>query len=100
MTVSLAILIVDDDLSFGKRLGAFLKKEGHHVTHGATGEEGVRLFADHGPDIVLLDMVLPDIDGIQTLKKIKKLNESAAIVEKSGKRSLHCRFISLTVVWR
>jgi two-component system response regulator AtoC len=78
--MGLVILLVEDDLSFAKHLARFLVKEGHEVEHASSGEDGVRLFQDKTPDIVLLDLMLPDIGGLQVLEQIKKLDDSSAVI--------------------
>lgn len=78
--MSLAILLVEDDLRFAEKLAGFLTKEGYDVEHAASGEDGVQRFRERRPDITLLDLVLPRMDGMQTLKSIKDLDSSAAVI--------------------
>jgi len=78
--VGLAILLIDDDPGFAASLCAFLGKEGHHVEHASSAEDGLRAFAEHTPDVVLLDLVLPGMDGIETLKKLRQLDAGVAVV--------------------
>jgi DNA-binding NtrC family response regulator len=75
-----AILLVEDDEKYAKLLASFLTKEGHSVEHAASGEEGVRLFQDKTPDIVLLDLMLPGIDGLETLEQLRQLDDSAPVI--------------------
>ncbi len=75
-----AILLIDDDHRFAQRLSRFLTKEGYEVEHGKSGEEGVRLFGQRNPDIVLLDLVLPGIDGMQTLEQLRGIDATAAVI--------------------
>ncbi len=86
--MGLAILLVEDDSSSAKALSRFLRKEGHHVECAASGEEGVRLFGEKAPDVVLLDLVLPGIDGLQALEQIKRLDGSAAVIVTTGHGSI------------
>jgi DNA-binding response OmpR family regulator len=65
------ILIVDDDpvaLSAPRRL---LGKAGYCVIEAATGKEGLDMVREHRPDLVLLDVVLPDLSGIEVCRQIK-----------------------------
>jgi DNA-binding NtrC family response regulator len=78
--VGLAILLVEDDLRFAAKLTKFLNKEGHDVEHAPTGEEGVRLFEQRQPDVVLLDLILPGMGGMEVLEQIKKIDESTAVI--------------------
>lgn len=75
------ILITDDDLSIRTMLQKVLEREGHSVITALDGEEGVELAASESPDLVLLDLGLPGIDGLEALRQIKKNDpEMAAIM--------------------
>jgi len=78
--MSLSILVIEDDKTYAKFLSRFLEKEGHEVTHATTGKEGLRLFDSASPDLILLDMMLPDTNGLETLKELKKINDSATAI--------------------
>jgi len=86
--MGLSILLVEDDLSFAEFLGRFLTKEGHDVERATSGKEGVRLFRERNPDFVLLDMMLPDIGGLEVLKQIKEIEESAGVIVMSAHGSI------------
>ncbi len=71
MKIQARILVVDDDpflLEVNTRL---LRRAGYGVLEAATGLEGLRLARQHRPDLVLLDVVLPDIDGFEVCRQIK-----------------------------
>jgi DNA-binding NtrC family response regulator len=78
--MGLAILLVEDDLRFAATLCRFLEKEDHHVEHAATGEDGVRLFEKVQPDLVLVDLMLPGIGGMEALRQMKAVDESVGII--------------------
>ena len=59
-----SILIIEDDALVRKTLTSQLAKRGFDVVAAETGEDGVRSFAESSPDLVLLDVRLPDIDGL------------------------------------
>jgi pilus assembly protein CpaE len=65
------ILVVDDDPNVQRLLSYTLKQEGHEVVVAADGEEGFRLWGAEGPDLILLDVMLPKIDGYQVAAKIR-----------------------------
>ena len=69
------ILIIDDDEVFAKILVDSLSKEKYKVVHVVDGEEGLRLAQLENPDLILLDLVLPQMDGFEVLERIKN-NES------------------------
>lgn len=65
------ILVVDDDPIILKMTARVLEEAGHQVLTGASGEEGLQLAQEGKPDLVLLDVVLPDIDGVEVCRRIK-----------------------------
>lgn len=65
------VLIVDDEPNILELLEYNLKKEGYDVIRADTGESAIAILADVKPDIVLLDQMLPGIDGLGVLKKIR-----------------------------
>ncbi len=73
------VLIVDDELNILELLEYNLKKEGYDVLRAQTGEAAVALLEKHRPDIVLLDQMLPGIDGLGVLKKIRSIDALADV---------------------
>ena len=65
------VLIVDDDLALSEMLGIVLRNEGLDVVHCANGSFAMALFRESRPDIVLLDLMLPGIDGIEVCRRIR-----------------------------
>jgi two-component system nitrogen regulation response regulator NtrX len=65
------ILIIDDEPTILQTLGGLLSDEGFEVLTAGNGYEGLKLIEETAPDLVLLDIWMPGIDGIETLKKIK-----------------------------
>ena len=68
------ILIIEDEANQRKLLKKILSKEGYTVEEAGSGEEGVDIFFKGFFDIVLLDRKLPDKEGVEVLKEIKKIN--------------------------
>ena len=66
------ILIVEDNEKNMKLVRDILQFKGHRTLEAVTGEEGVRLAREHKPDLVLMDIQLPDIDGITALRRIRE----------------------------
>jgi two-component system response regulator AtoC len=75
-----SVLIIDDDPLIRKTLSSHLLKKGFEVQLAEIGEEGIGKCAEHDPDLVLLDVRLPDIDGIEVLRKIKERNKKTSVV--------------------
>lgn len=75
------LLIVDDALIMRMKIREIATKAGWTVVAEATtGEEAVQLFEQHRPDMVTLDMVMPEMDGLSALKAIRSRHPEANIV--------------------
>ena len=66
------ILLVEDDQSLADGLQQALKREGFAVNHVARGKDAVHVFNTDPPDIIILDLGLPDMDGLQVLAQLRK----------------------------
>ena len=75
-----SVLIIDDDPLIRKTLSGHLSKQGFEVHLAEEGEEGVRKFREVGPDVVLLDVRLPDIDGLEVLRQIRDLSKKTYVL--------------------
>jgi DNA-binding response OmpR family regulator len=73
------ILFIEDESALQKTLGEILKQEGYEVTPALDGEVGLRLAKERKPDLILLDLILPKIHGIDVLRKLKKEKETEEI---------------------
>jgi len=78
------ILIIDDEASIRSSLKGILEDEGFQVTSVETGEEGLEAIRNQNVDLVLLDIWLPKMNGVDVLKKIKAMEESPQVVMISG----------------
>jgi two-component system nitrogen regulation response regulator NtrX len=79
-----SILIVDDEPSILQSLSGLLSDEGFEVLTAANGYEALKIVDTEFPDLVLLDIWMPGIDGIETLKEIKKDNPYIQVIIISG----------------
>lgn len=74
------VLVVDDDQNIQKLYKLELEDEGYEVYQAYSGTEGIALFDKVKPDIVTLDILMPDIDGIQVLRMMKEKNPDVPII--------------------
>jgi two-component system, OmpR family, KDP operon response regulator KdpE len=65
------ILLVDDEVSIQRAVAPLLRSRGYDVEVAATGAEAVRIFSTHPPDLIVLDLGLPDIDGTEICRRIR-----------------------------
>jgi len=68
------ILIVDDEPDILALVAARLEMAGHQTIQAATGEEGLRVFFDHRPELALLDIDMPGMDGIELCGRIREVS--------------------------
>lgn len=74
------ILIVDDEKNIVDIIAFNLKKEGYEVLKAADGEEGVQLAMEENPDLILLDIMMPKMDGYEACKKIREKKNTPIIM--------------------
>jgi DNA-binding NtrC family response regulator len=82
--VDLLIHIIDDDDLVAGTLERLITKKGHRALVSRTAEEALKKTTDVMPDLILLDLSLPDLDGIEVLKRFQKMNVPSPIVMVSG----------------
>ena len=76
----ISILIIDDEVDYCDMVSHILKREGYSVFKANSAKTGLEIFNKHYPDIVILDLCLPDVDGINVLKQIKAINNETPII--------------------
>jgi len=81
----LKILVVDDEPAMVGALGALLGQAGHRIIAAYDGDEALRRFRDDEPDLVLLDLAMPGLDGATVCKRIREVSDTPIIVV-SGER--------------
>jgi two-component system response regulator AtoC len=84
MTVSRRLLVVDDDPSVRDLLATFANRLGYRVQAVESGEAALEAFQEARPDVVTLDVILPGIDGVETLKALKAVDRRVPVVMLSG----------------
>jgi DNA-binding response OmpR family regulator len=88
------LLVIEDQEDLAALYVSALVKEGFEVKVAYTGEEGVALFEDDGAAAIILDMTLPEMNGIQTLEHIRSLDTRVPVIvatgETSDEKRKHC----------
>src|SRR3979411_3112779 len=78
------ILVIDDEGAIRDSLRMMLEYEGYDFVGAATGQEGLALAEREAPDLVLLDVKMPGMDGIEVLERLRNMNEALPVIVVSG----------------
>jgi len=78
------ILVVDDEAPIRRMLRKMLEREGYRVLEASDGREAVRLQAAEPADLVITDLFMPEVDGFETIREIRKLSSRVGILAISG----------------
>jgi len=78
------ILVVDDELEVAKAIADAVGRQGHQVVIAASGEEALELMGQLQPDAVFLDIVMPGMDGIQVLERLRSMFPGLPVLILSG----------------
>ncbi len=78
------LLIIDDERTIRLSLRHHFQKKGFRVVEAGNAAQGLAAAAEHGPDVVLLDLKLPDLDGLATLEKLRATHPDAAVIMLTG----------------
>ncbi|MBE3100701.1 MAG: response regulator, partial [Firmicutes bacterium] len=74
------IMVVDDDYNIGQLIKLYLEKDGFHVETHLDGRQALKAFKDNPPNLVVLDLMLPGIDGWEICREIRKISEIPIIM--------------------
>lgn len=74
------VLVVDDSLLQRKTLSSIVEDEGHEAQTASNGKEGLEMILDHAPDCVILDMLMPEMSGIEVLEALQTKGVTVPIV--------------------
>jgi CheY-like chemotaxis protein len=80
------ILVIDDEQSMRDVLNQMLTRDGHTVTTAIDGVDGIRVFKQFNPDLVITDIIMPNKDGIEVITELLGKGSHAAILAISGGR--------------
>jgi two-component system, OmpR family, response regulator MprA len=74
------VLVVDDDATIAATFSAILRGEGYEVATAGTGAEAIQLVQERAFDLIVLDLVMPGMDGLTTLRRLRVLDPRAAVI--------------------
>lgn len=83
-----SILIVDDEVAILNSLGQILEDEGYEVQVAKSGAEALKIVTNDPPDLTILDIWMPELDGLETLKRLRELSPHAQVMMMSGHGSI------------
>ncbi len=85
MTSSAHILLVDDDTAIQKSMAPLLRSRGYEVEVSGNGASALKAFADRQPDLVVLDLGLPDLEGIEVCRRMRAVSQTIPILVLSAR---------------
>jgi DNA-binding response OmpR family regulator len=90
------ILIVDDDKAVRASLACCLQASGYQAITAENGEEGLARFLSETPDAILIDIVMPERDGIETIRQIRQQRPDARVIAMSGGGQIEgCHYLKM-----
>ena len=92
----LRVLVVDDEVNIAELIGMALRYEGFDVSVAHTGAKAVSTARSVGPDAVVLDMMLPDFDGMEVLRRMRSSDPSVPVLFLTARDSVEDRVAGLT----
>jgi CheY-like chemotaxis protein len=88
------ILIIDDDATIQLVFSQFLTNLGHEIMQAENGKEGMSLIQETGPDLVITDIMMPEMDGLEILMQLRSTHDSVPVIAISGgMRALPVNFL-------
>ena len=78
--MSSCILVVDDDVALAEMIGIVLENEGYSVVFCSDGSQALSQFQEHNPDLVLLDVMLPGMDGFDVCRAIRRVSDAPIVM--------------------
>ena len=72
------ILIIDDDMDTLRLVGLMLQRQGYEIVAANNGKQGIEKAAEESPDLILLDVMMPDMDGYEVTRQLRAMPETAS----------------------
>jgi CheY-like chemotaxis protein len=79
------ILLIDDDAQIRRVFRHMLELEGHEVTDACNGRQGVQCYQEMLPDLVILDILMPEQEGLETIRELRRATSGVKIIAISGR---------------
>jgi serine phosphatase RsbU (regulator of sigma subunit) len=83
------VLIIDDDKLVRQSIAVYLEDSGYNIIEAENGQQGVELFCEFTPQLVICDLRMPEVDGLEVLKRITHLSPDTPIIIVSGAGQIH-----------
>jgi len=78
------VVLVDDETSFVEPMSLLFQEKGYSVSVFSNGKDALKKIKEDKPDIVFVDLIMPDMDGYTVLKKIREINQTLPVIMMSG----------------
>jgi two-component system NtrC family response regulator len=82
--MSSTIVVIDDEVDICSSLQERLMLDGYHVRAAPDGRKGLKLYHDHQVDLVITDVLMPEMDGLEVVRTLRNLNSTIPIIVMSG----------------
>lgn len=87
------ILLIEDDVQFLQMLVKMLQQDGHKVTTAGDGAAALKILTTVSPDLIVTDILMPNLDGVETIMQLSQQGNEAPIIAMSGgRRSITAEF--------
>jgi CheY-like chemotaxis protein len=86
------ILVMDDDSQIRTALRETLERSGYDVVEAANGEVGIQMFCEKGADLIIADIIMPEKDGLSTIRALQEDSRNIKVVAISGGGDIEPRF--------
>ncbi|MGB2906425.1 MAG: response regulator [Candidatus Aminicenantaceae bacterium] len=84
-----SILVIEDDEQIRALLKQILERAGHEVLEAPDGNKGLRIYRKNLPDLIITDIIMPEKDGLETIRELRKMNPDVKIIAVSGGGFIH-----------
>ena len=95
--MSQQLLMIEDDTRLATMVGEYLRQSGYGFTHAADATSGLAALQSSPPELVILDLMLPDMDGLEVCRRIKASNPATAVLMLTAKGDPMDRIVGLEI---